>query len=197
MLMVWAAPAQAAGGDLSVMLVSPAAGQTFTASSNIQLIAKAVESIGTVTNVEFYVDGRPLGAGSMLVLDPPGINGVTGPVYLFTWLSPTVGLHVLTVKAGDNGGGAAVSQPVSVMITGAPVLAMSSPAITNGALVLVFNLSVSQGSNLSYTLLQTEAVTGPWITNHSAVLATNSQSGGFQFTLPLSAASGFYRLRSP
>jgi hypothetical protein len=76
-----------------------------------------------------------------------------------------------------------------------PVIVMHPPIIAGNNLLLGFSLT--QGSAPSFTLLQSPAITGPWATNTAAVLTTNAQSGGYQFTLPVSGSTEYYRVRSP
>jgi sugar lactone lactonase YvrE len=75
-----------------------------------------------------------------------------------------------------------------------PMIVMQRPLIAGDSILLGFNLA--QASNASFTLLQSEAVTGPWTTNSSAILTTNGLTGGYQFALPIPAATEFYKLRS-
>ena len=123
-------PAQTTTGNLSINFVIPTGGEMFSFPTNIQMIAKAVDSNGTITNVQFFSDGEVLGNGGQVVLDPPGVNGVTGPVYLLTWSSAPQGVHILTAVAYDNQGVTAVSPPVFVAVTPGmtPVVRVTSPA---------------------------------------------------------------------
>jgi hypothetical protein len=41
------------------------------------------------------------------------------------------------------------------------------------------------------------SLTGPWTTNTAAVLTTNSQAGGYQFSIPTPGSVEFYQVRSP
>jgi hypothetical protein len=75
------------------------------------------------------------------------------------------------------------------------VIVMESPVVAATSLVLGFK--VTQGTASSFTLLQSAGIGGPWTTNLSAVLTTNSQTGAYRFTLPLPESTAFYRLRSP
>ena len=47
---------------------------------------------------------RRFGTGMPVVLDPPGVNGVTGLVYLFNWQNVPTNDYCLTAVATDNGG---------------------------------------------------------------------------------------------
>lgn len=100
----------------AVAIISPANGTVFYTPTNIQLIAKASDADGTVTNVEFFSGSADLGPGSPVVLDPPGVNGVTGLVYLLNWLdqNPFPTNYSLTAVATDTYGVSTVSSPVNI-----------------------------------------------------------------------------------
>ena len=68
------------------------------------------------------------------MLDPPGVNGVTGLVYLLNWLNPPPGNYPLTAVATDNGGASTISDAVNITVLQGPptnvppVVRMVSPA---------------------------------------------------------------------
>jgi Bacterial Ig domain len=129
----------------AVDILEPSAGDVFYTPTNILLVAKAVfltpnssNPGGSVTNVEFFAGTNDLGPGAMVVLDPPGINGITGPVWILTWLNPTPGGYPLTAVATDNDGLSATSAPVNISLLQGPptnqppVVRIISPA--NGSI---------------------------------------------------------------
>jgi len=75
-----------------------------------------------------------------------------------------------------------------------PVIVMAPPLVAGTNLVLGFSLS--QGSAASFSLLESEKITGPWTANTTATLATNAQTGGYLFALPAPDAVRFYEVRS-
>ena len=103
-----------------VSLVEPTNGQVFYVPTNILMLARAGDPDGSVTNVEFFAGTDDLGPGSMVVLDPPGVNGVTGPVWIFNWLNPSAGKYGLTAVAADNGGASTTSDPVDIAVLPGP-----------------------------------------------------------------------------
>src|SRR5215469_7023593 len=127
-----------------VSMIAPPNGAVFYNPTSISLIATAFDPDGSVTNVEFYANGKDLGRGLMVVLDPPGVNGVTGPVYFFNWTNVQIGDYALTAVATDNGGLSTTSAPpVNIRVLPPPPLVkITSP--TNGAMfVAPVNIPVS------------------------------------------------------
>lgn len=104
-----------------VNIIEPTNGETFTAPASVQILAKATDSSGSISNVEFFAGTHDLGKGNPVVLDPPGVGGVTGLVYLFNWASPSPGSYPLTAVATDNNGGAGTSAPpVNITVLAGP-----------------------------------------------------------------------------
>lgn len=104
----------------AVEIASPSNGSVFYTPTNIMLIAKASDPDGTVTNVEFFAGSTDLGPGSPVVLDPPGVNGVTGLVYVLTWQAPAPANYSLTAVATDNRGASTISSPVNISVLQGP-----------------------------------------------------------------------------
>ena len=120
--------------NISVNIFSPTNGENFPAfevpvPSSIPMYAQATDTNSEITNVEFFDGITKIGAGAMLVLDPPGVNGVTGPVYYFRWFTALNGGHVLTAVATDSNGVSAVSAPVSITVGrgSVPLVRIASP----------------------------------------------------------------------
>ena len=118
-----------------VQIVSPTNGAAFYAPANIPLFAKTADPDGNVTNVEFFANGDDVGRGLPVVLDPPGVNGVTGLVYFFNWQNwqnmPT-NSYSLTAVVTDNGGLSTTSAPVKITVqlpptNSPPVVRITSP----------------------------------------------------------------------
>ena len=72
----------------SVSIIEPKDGDLFYTPTNILILAKASDPNGSVTNVEFFAGPLDLGSGTPVVLDPPGVNGITGLARNW-WLSPS------------------------------------------------------------------------------------------------------------
>lgn len=132
---VYITPAGVSNLPPAVSIVNPTNGAVFAAPANISLIAKAADPDGTVTNVEYFSGTNDLGRGFQVVLDPPGVNGVTGLVYFMNWQNIPAGIYSLTAVATDNGGLSTTSAPpinITVLPTNLPpVVRITSPP--NGA----------------------------------------------------------------
>ena len=103
-----------------VNIITPPNGAVFYTPTNIQILAKASDPDGSVTNVEFFAGTTDLGKGNPVVLDPPGVNGVVGLVYLLNWPNPMPGNYPLTAVATDNGGASTTSTAVNIAVLQGP-----------------------------------------------------------------------------
>jgi hypothetical protein len=104
----------------TVAVVHPPNGAVYYTPINIPLLAQAADLDGRVTNVEFFANGMDLGTGMMLVLDPPGIGGVVGPVYFLLWSNVPPTNYTLTAVATDNGGASTTSAAVNISVLQGP-----------------------------------------------------------------------------
>ncbi|NVO20404.1 MAG: hypothetical protein HXX13_11925 [Bacteroidetes bacterium] len=93
----------------AVSVTSPVAASTFGIGSAITFTADASDIEGTVAQVQFFVDGNPVGV-------------LTGSPYTLTYSGSTQGSHVVTATATDNYGQTANSAPVSYNVTSNKIL---------------------------------------------------------------------------
>lgn len=92
----------------AVSLTGPAPGAVFRLPTNITLQATAADPDGSILRVEF--------------LDGPNLIGLdTTPPYELAWPAATVGSHVLTARAWDNGLAVTESAPVTISVTPPPI----------------------------------------------------------------------------
>ncbi len=91
----------------AVFITAPLEGTIFSVGSNISLSAKATDSDGTLSKVEFF-------AGSTLV----GTATTPGPesIYSATWNNVATGAYALTAKATDNASGVTTSAAVNISV---------------------------------------------------------------------------------
>ena len=112
-----------------VNIFSPTNNAVFNAPANISLLARATGLGNPVTNVEFFAGTTDLGRGQPVVLDPPGVNGVTGPVYFLNWQNVPTNTYSLTAVATDSTGLSSVSAPVSITVQPGPTPTNRPPVV--------------------------------------------------------------------
>ncbi|MBN2508110.1 MAG: metallophosphoesterase [Verrucomicrobia bacterium] len=98
--------------NAGLTVVSPADGATYTSSNPITIRAVAWQTAGTVTNVEFLVDGEAVGQD-------------TNAPFSTVWASPTPGLHRLTASGTDDAGNGYLSTICWIAVA-EPVVASGS-----------------------------------------------------------------------
>jgi hypothetical protein len=95
----------------TVSLTCPADGAIFSASANISLSAKANDTDGSVSRVEFFADTHLLGR-------------VTNAPFTLAWTNVAPGTYALTAKAVDDLGASSTSAVVTISVL-LPVLSYS------------------------------------------------------------------------
>jgi hypothetical protein len=101
-----------------------------TAQGSFTIFANATDSDGSILRVEFYSGTTRLGEDTTLP-------------YSFVWSNVSAGTYVLSVRATDNRGGQAISQPLSVAM---------SPQSTNVAPVVSLSVNSSLSAPATITL---------------------------------------------
>lgn len=103
------------------VLNAPANNSSYNAPATIVLTATATDSDGTVSKVEFYVNG------AILWTVATGGPGNTGNSYSYTWNSVATGTYAIVVRAYDNVGATRDSPTANVNVCGPPTVALTSP----------------------------------------------------------------------
>ena len=98
----------------TVTLTAPAVNSNLPVGTTVTLEAAAADTDGSITKVEFFIDGVLAGTD-------------TSSPYQYNWVSNTLAIHSLTAKATDNTGSVTTSEAVSVRRT--PVV--PAPTISN------------------------------------------------------------------
>lgn len=108
----------AGGAAPIVTMTNPATGGTYSVGTVINLTANATDPDGTVTSVQFFVNGVAQGPAD------------TGAPYSTQWTPAASGTYVITAQATDNTGNVRTSTGTVVAITnnGAPTVSISSPS---------------------------------------------------------------------
>jgi mono/diheme cytochrome c family protein len=87
----------------SVSISSPSNNVSFTAPANINIVASASDSDGSIVKVEFFNGTTKLGED-------------TSAPYEFGWSNVAAGTYAITAKATDNGGATTTSTVVNVTV---------------------------------------------------------------------------------
>jgi hypothetical protein len=122
----------------TILITNPVTSSQFTTNSTINLGVSVSDpnTGGTVTNVEYFVNGQFLAT-------------VTASPFTFVWNHPPAGTNIISATAFDNLGLFAQSAPITIYVLNpqAPAVSITSP--TNNA--QVFN-----PTNLSVTAVATD-----------------------------------------
>ncbi|HTI98772.1 MAG TPA: TIGR03118 family protein [Dongiaceae bacterium] len=166
-----------AGADLppAVVLFNPAAGTVFAAPADVTLRAAAGDSDGSLTNVEFQVNGTVLADQTAFPYSAVASNLPAGD-------------YTLTVIATDNTGLTATnSANISVVTPGVTTLSGAAFVAPDN-----FQLSYSASAGLTYLIQMSTNLGGDnWVT-----LATNTAASNSAVFLDLHATNSpaFYRV---
>jgi hypothetical protein len=168
----------------SVVMTAPANLATVTSTVTISASSTAV-SPASISSVQFYLDGSPLGS--------PVTSTSSPDIYSYSWntASLTDGSHTLSALATDNYGNTATSSNVTLTaVNTPPVLSNGSPAnsfFPYGTTQTTLSLTTNESSTCRYgtvpntayaSLSNTFASTGG--TSHSQSL-TGLTSGGYAY----------------
>ncbi len=144
--------AQSTTPGLSVSLIAPTNGDTFSAPPNSIQITAATSDYGAyVHTIAFYAGSNQL---AFLILDPIGPSETNGLVINvdYTWTDVAPGNYSLIAVVGDTAGQTATSAPVNITVSdSSPVPTVSIVATTPGATLLspgVFTVSRSGNTNI-------------------------------------------------
>lgn len=115
-----------------VNITSPSNGATYLVGQTVTIDASASDIDGTISNVEFLVDGSVVGSDN------------TAP-YTFDWTS-TVGAHSLTARATDDLGGQTTSSAVSILVGSVIPPTVSITAPTTGTTYVLGDVATINAS---------------------------------------------------
>jgi arylsulfatase A-like enzyme len=102
----------------TVAITAPSAGAPYTTTDAVTIVAATTAGYGTLTAVDFFIDGALAGAG---------VHGGNG-LYSYVWASPTAGTHSLTVTATNSAGLSTTSAPVAISVTTATTQVLCTQA---------------------------------------------------------------------
>jgi hypothetical protein len=110
--------AAAVGTAPTAVLITPASNITVIPNTAISLAASAISPTGTVSSVQFYVNGSPVG------------NPIANPPYTGSYTPTATGTYVFDAIATDDRGNTGVSRAATVTAAfGTPTIAITSPRV--------------------------------------------------------------------
>jgi hypothetical protein len=155
----------------TVSISSPARNSIFQTTDNIAITAKATDSDGSISKVDF-LDGNVL------------LGTATSSPYSISVAGLTAGTHTLKAKATDNSGASTMSRGVSITVNGnsAPTVALTSPANnstfgTGAAITITASASDSGGSVTSVDFFDGAVLLGT-VTSSPYSIVTSSLAAG-------------------
>lgn len=155
----------------TVSITSPASGAGFLTGSSVSIAATAADADGTVSSVEFFVDGVSVGVDN-------------SSSYTATYTA-VAGTHSLTARATDNNGGQTTSAAITINVANnpPPTVSITSPTagssfITGSTVAIAANAS-DNGSVASVEFFVDGVSVGldnssPYTANYTAVAGTHS-----------------------
>ncbi len=157
---------EGAGNPPAVAITSPANNASLFGPASVTIMATASDSDGTVTNVSFFVDGVKIGQ-------------TNNTPYDFVWNSPTIGAHVASVTATDDGGFSASAQSSVVVYdaVGTPLAQIISPK-NNSTYAAPANLSLDATAYASNGVTNVEFYFNTTKVGEDAVAPYNFTSNG-------------------
>ena len=151
----------------SVNITAPSNNSTFTVGTTVDITASASDLDGTITKVEFFVDGTSIGIDFSIP-------------YTATYTGLTAASHVITAKATDNEGLFTMSTPVNFSLSNA---APTTFAVTGGGSYcqgstgLPVGLAGSQ-TGIIYTLFKNTIAQTPTVSGTGSAITFGNQLVG-------------------
>jgi Bacterial Ig domain len=122
--------------EVTTQIAQPTNSAHYTAPAAVTLQAAAATLTGTITNVEFFVNGNDLG-------------GVTNEPYTITWNGVGAGTYTVKAVASDSAANSNVSAGVTFTVSGAAARIMVTSAGTT--MVTPTNALVAQNGRQQFT----------------------------------------------
>ncbi|MDP3882332.1 MAG: Ig-like domain-containing protein [Nanoarchaeota archaeon] len=106
----------------SVSITSPSSGSTFITGANIDFLASASDSDGTISQVQFFRESTNL----------LGTSPSTSSPYAFSWNNVAAGSYSITARATDDDGAVTTSNAILINVNNpgnnAPSVSVTSPS---------------------------------------------------------------------
>lgn len=145
---------QPIGQPPTVNLITPATGASVLPGSQVSFAASATGVGGTVSSVQFYVNGNPAGINSG--------SAIAAPPYTATWTPTAPGTYVVDAIATDDRGNTTISNSATITAAFAtPSIVFNTPnpnAVARGTPGVPLNLAatavVQAGTGASILLVE-------------------------------------------
>jgi hypothetical protein len=112
-----------------ISISRPQNGASFPLGTEISIVAGGRDSDGQIKKIEFFVNGSSIGEGmDVATVALPGARAAEKK-----WRPLDSGPYVLTAKATDNDGAVGTSAPVSISVSGVPVVRVEITSPKNGS----------------------------------------------------------------
>jgi predicted phage tail protein len=156
----------------TVNLIAPANNAKYALPADITLSANAadIEKNGSITQVEFLVDGEVVGSA-------------TAKPYSIAWSNPQAGSHTLTARATDVLGAQSVSAPrtVTIIASNTPPT-VSLGGVTAGTYLAPVSFSLTAAANGGET--NTPVVQVEFLANDQIIATLTAKPYAFAWTPP-------------
>jgi len=163
----------------TVTITSPTNGNMFVGPANINIVASASDSDGTISKVDFFDNGELIGTGTAT-----GQNQ-----YSLNWTNAPFGDHSLIAIATDNAGKSNLSGAANIIVNGMATVSITSPT-TWTAFQAPANITIN--ADASYgggSIIRVDFYA------NGALLGTGAFLGGYQYSFTwTNVSSGSYAL---
>ena len=175
----------------TVALTTPVKGQTFFTGQPVPLAASASDSDGTVSKVEFLVDGLTVAA-------------VGSPPFTQAWTPLGTGAHTVQARATDNAGAATTSTLVTINVNqnAVPITAITAPTsnqafVSGQAITISATASDPDGTVAKLEFLADGAVIGSLTTSPFTKVWSGASAGPHVITVRATDNVGAVTLSTP
>ncbi|WP_109830639.1 glycoside hydrolase family 48 protein [Reichenbachiella versicolor] len=163
---------------INVAITAPVNGAKLVEGSNVTITADATDSAGSITQVEFFVDGVSLGVDT------------TSP-YSMVWSSVVQGAYSLTAVATNNSSDTRTSSAIDVTVGNTAPVANLVTDVTGGSVPLTVNFDASASTDADGDVLSYSWSFGDGTTGAGALVSHDyTVAGSYMVTLTVSDGNG-------
>jgi RHS repeat-associated protein len=158
----------------TVSITAPAANAVFNALASITVTASAADTDGTVSQVQFFANGNPIG------------TAISAP-FTISWTNVAAGAYSLTAIATDNSGATTTSATVAISVNAAPTVSITAPAANAifaapASITVTASAADSDGTVTKVDFYQGAALIGTATASPYAIQWANVAAGAYTLT---------------